>query len=180
MQESVGKAGDSMVRRLVVVRHSKAEAGGPSDHERALAPQGHADAEEAGRWLASRGIVPDAALVSDALRTRETWADLAGGAGWDLVPDFVAALYAAGPDAAMDLVRETDPDVATLVVLGHNPTVAYVAELLDDGDGDADATTDLITRGFPTSTLAVFAVDAPWADLAPGTGRLEAFHVGDG
>lgn len=176
MQQSTSGA----VRRLVVMRHSRAVATAPSDHERALAPRGHADAEEAGRWLASQGVVPDAALVSDALRTRETWADVARGAGWELEPDFVAALYAAGPDAAVDLVRETAPDVRTLVVLGHNPTMAYVAELLDDGDGDPDATTELITRGFPTSALAVFAVAGPWAELTPGAGRLEAFHVGAG
>jgi hypothetical protein len=28
--------------------------------------------------------------------------------------------------------------------------------------------------------VAVFAVTVPWTDLAPGTGRLEAFHVGNG
>ena len=37
----------------------------------------------------------------------------------------------------------------------------------------------MITRGFPTSALAVFEVDVPWADLGPGTGRLKAFHVVD-
>lgn len=168
------------MRRLVVMRHSKAEASGPSDHGRALTDRGHADAEEAGRWLRSQGVAPDAALVSDALRTRETWADVATGAGWELEPDFVAALYAAEPDAAIDLVRETDPEVGCLVVVGHNPTMAYVAELLDDGDGDADAATAMITRGFPTSGLAVFDVPGEWTTVGAGTCRLLAFHVGDG
>ena len=169
-----------MVRRLVVMRHSKAEATGPSDRERALAPRGHADAGEAGEWLRGQGIEPDAALVSDALRTQETWAAVAGGAGWNLEPDFSASLYAAGPDVAIDLVRETDAGVSTLVVIGHNPTMAYVAELLDDGDGDDDATTSLITRGFPTSGLAVFTVLGDWTTVGPGACRLESFHVGDG
>lgn len=176
MQESAS----NVVRRLVVMRHSKAEPTGPTDHERALAPRGHADAEEAGQWLQEQGIVPDAALVSDALRTRETWGSVAGGAGWDLDPDFSAALYSAGPDAALDLVRETADGVSTLVVIGHNPTMAYVAELLDDGDGDGEATTALITRGFPTSGLAVFVVPGEWASVGPGTCRIESFHVGDG
>lgn len=180
MQESVGKRGSSAVRRLVVMRHSKAEAAGPSDHGRALADRGREDAEEAGRWLRAQGVVPDAALVSDALRTRETWDAVAASAGWDLEPDFVAALYAAEPDAAIDLVRETDPGAGCLVVIGHNPTVAYVAELLDDGDGDADATTALITRGFPTSGLAVFDVPGEWTTVGAGTCRLLSFHVGDG
>ena len=171
--------GSGSTRRLVIMRHAKAEATAPSDHERALASRGNADAEAAGRWLAGQGITPDVALVSDAVRTRQTWAQVAGGADWDeSVADFSEALYDAGADSTFDLLRETDADVATLVVIGHNPTMAYVAELVDDGDGDDDATTAMLTRGFPTSALAVFVVDGPWSDLGPGAGRLEAFYAG--
>jgi phosphohistidine phosphatase len=162
------------------MRHAKAEATAPSDHERGLASRGRTDAEAAGRWLGEQGIAPDIALVSDAVRTRQTWEQVAAAARWDeAAVDFSEGLYAAGSDSAFDLLRETDPDVTTLVVIGHNPTVAYVAELIDDGEGDADATTGMVTRGFPTSALAVFTVEVAWVDLGPGTGRLEAFHAGD-
>lgn len=166
-------------RRLVVMRHAKAEPTAPSDHGRALAARGRSDAEEVGRWLRAEGISPDLALVSDALRTQQTWEQVAAGASCDLDATFSAALYAASSDTAFDLIREIDPAVQTLVVIGHNPTMAYIAELLDDGDGDADATTGLVTRGFPTAALAVFAVAGAWVDVEPGAGRLEAFHVGE-
>jgi phosphohistidine phosphatase len=179
MQQSGADAQNGATRRLVIMRHSKAESTAPSDHERALAARGTDDAASAGRWLAEQGITPDVALVSDALRTRQTWAQVAGGAGWDEgVAEFSEPLYAAGSDSAFDLLRETDAGATTLVVIGHNPTMAFVAELIDDGEGDADAVTDMVTRGFPTSAIAVFAVDGPWSDLGPGAGRLEAFHVG--
>jgi len=168
------------MRRLVVMRHAKAVATAPSDHERGLAPRGRDDAAQVGRWLRERGIAPDAALVSDALRTRETWEHVAGAAGWDLEADLSAALYAAGSDSAFDLIREVDAGVRTLVVVGHNPTMASIAELIDDGEGDVEASTGLVTRGFPTSALAVFTVEAAWADLGPGAGRIEAFHPGHG
>ncbi|WP_242494659.1 SixA phosphatase family protein [Nocardioides zhouii] len=172
--------GSGASRRLVIMRHAKAEATAPSDHERPLASRGRADAEAAGRWLRGQGIAPDLALVSDAVRTRQTWEQVSGGAGWDeSTVDFSAGLYAAGSDSAFDLLRETDPAVTSLIVIGHNPTMAYVAELIDDGEGDPDATTGMVTRGFPTSALVVFTVEGPWADLGPGTGRLEAFHAGD-
>ena len=180
MQEPVRDTAGSGARRLVVVRHAKAEPTAPSDHGRALAARGRADAEEAGRWLRSTGIDPDAALVSDALRTLQTWEHLAEAAGWEIDPELSAGLYAAGGDSAFDLLRETDPGVTTLVVIGHNPTMAYVAELVDDGEGDVEATTFMLTRGFPTCALAVFSVAGEWAELGPGGGRLEAFHVGDG
>ena len=167
-------------RRLVVMRHAKAQPTAPSDHGRGLADRGRRDAGEVGRWLREQGIAPDAALVSDALRTQETWEAVAAGAVWDLEPDFSAGLYAAGSDSAFDLIREVAAEVTTLVVIGHNPTMAYIAELLDDGEGDPDATTALVTRGFPTSALVVFTVVGEWADLDAGSGRLESFHVGDG
>ncbi len=93
------------MRRLVVMRHAKAVATAPSDHARGLAPRGRADAEQVGRWLRERGIAPDAALVSDAQRTRETWEQVTGAAGWDLEADFSAALYAAGGLVAFATLR---------------------------------------------------------------------------
>ena len=166
-------------RRLVVMRHSKAEPTAPSDHERALAARGRGDAAGAGRWLREQGITPDAALVSDALRTQQTWEEVATAADWDLEPTLSAGLYAAGPDSAFDLIRDVDPGVTTLVVIGHNPTMASIAELIDDGDGDPDAATGMVTSGFPTSALAVFSVPGEWTDIGPGGGRLEAFHTRD-
>lgn len=176
----MGDTARDALRRLVVVRHAKAEPTAPSDHGRALAARGRADAEEAGRWLRDAGIDPDAALVSDALRTLQTWEHLAEAAGWGLEPELSAGLYAAGADSTFDLLRETDPGVTTLVVIGHNPTMASVAELVDDGEGDMEATTLMLTRGFPTTALAVFVVTGEWQDLGPGGGRLEAYHVGNG
>jgi phosphohistidine phosphatase len=169
----------STTRVLVIMRHAKAEPSAPSDHERVLTDRGIADAAEAGAWLGAAGTTPGRALVSDAARTRGTWAALAGGAGWDVVPEYDASLYAAGPETALDLFRETDDAVGTLVVVGHNPTMAYVAQMLDDGDGDAEAAAAM-NEGFPTSAVAVFSVDGAWADLEMGGARLTAFHVGRG
>ena len=179
MQESVRDASDAGRRRLVVMRHAKAEHSATTDHARALADRGLGDAEAAGRWMRDHGIEPDAALVSDAFRTQQTWEQVAAGAGWD---DAIAvlsdALYAAGTDSAFDLVRDTASHVRTLVVIGHNPTMGSLAELVDDGEGDMEATTTMLTRGFPTSAVAVFLVEGDWVDLGPGTARLSAFHVG--
>jgi phosphohistidine phosphatase len=164
-------------RRLVVMRHAKAEAVGPSDLERTLTERGRADAGEAGRWLASRQFAPEHALVSAAVRTRETWEALSGAAGWTLEPDHQAALYAAGPEAALDLMREFPPGAGTAIVLGHNPTMAYLAQLLSDGTGDPESLS-LMTEGFPTAALTLFEVEGEWAGLELGTARVAGFHVG--
>ncbi|MBB6625913.1 histidine phosphatase family protein [Nocardioides sp. KIGAM211] len=162
------------------MRHAKAEQVGPTDHQRALTPRGLEDAAAAGRWLAAEGIVAQAALVSAATRTRETWGALSDAAGWSLEAAFDEGLYAAGPETALDLVRAVADDTGVLVLLGHNPTMAYLAQMLDDGDGDPEALAAMAASGYPTSALSVFEVDAPWADLGVATARLTAFHVGRG
>ncbi|WP_245596519.1 SixA phosphatase family protein [Nocardioides alkalitolerans] len=167
-------------RRLVVMRHAKAVPTAPSDHERDLAPDGRDAAAAAGRWLVDQGIVPDLALVSDATRTRRTWADLAAAAGWDTDGgprvEHVEALYAAGPDSALDLVREVPDDVRTLVVVAHNPTVASISHLLHDGLGDEDAALRM-AQGHPTGALTVLDVPTTWAEVGWATTRLVDFHV---
>lgn len=170
---------ENPARLLVVMRHAKAEQVGPTDFDRALADRGHTDAREAGSWLAGQGFVADHALVSAALRTRETWTTVAESAGWDVDPDLDRGLYTAEPATAIDLVTRVDDDVRRLVMIGHNPTMAYLAQLLGDGTAPAELERELLS-GFPTSALAVFAVDGPWSGLTEGSARLVGYHVGRG
>jgi phosphohistidine phosphatase len=167
------------VKTLVVMRHAKAEQAAPSDAERQLTDRGTVDAAEAGQWLAGRGLEPDEALVSSAVRTQQTWEAVAEGAGWDLEATDEEALYEAGPEAALDLIRSVDEGIQTLVVVGHNPTMASLAALLDDGEGDEEAGVE-ITLGFPTSAMAVFTFDGKWEELDEASASLVAYHVGRG
>jgi phosphohistidine phosphatase len=161
------------------MRHAKAEQSGPSDVERELSDRGIVDATEAGQWLASRGVEPDQAVVSAAVRAQQTWEAVNEGGGWDLEGTFEDTLYEAGTESALDVIRETDPGVSTLVVVGHNPTMASLATLLDDGEGDDEAGND-VAMGFPTSAMAVLEYDGDWADLDEASASVVAYHVGRG
>ena len=161
------------------MRHAKAEQSGPTDYERELSDRGVVDATEAGQWLANRGVEPDQALVSAAVRTEQTWEAVDEGGGWDLEATLDEALYEEGTEAALDLVRDTDDHVRTLVVVGHNPTMASLAALLDDGAGDDEAGNEM-ALGFPTSALVVFSYDGDWSDLDEASASVVAFHVGRG
>ena len=168
------------MRTLVIMRHAKAEASAPTDFERELTDRGHADAREAGAWLASQGIEPDYVLVSAAARTVQTWEDVAVGSGWDLtLAEYDEGLYSASTDVALDLVRATDDGIDTLVVIGHNPTVAYLVSLLDDGTGDEEAGNQL-AMGYPTAAVTVLSYDGEWAELDEAEASVTAFHVGRG
>lgn len=161
----------------MVLRHGRAESFAEEDHRRDLTDRGHHDATAAGVWLAEQQLVPTHALVSSALRTRSTWEAVATGSRATVQPQVTEAAYAADADTAVDLLRTSPEDAEVVLFVGHNPTTATLAHLLDDGDPDPDAFRALST-GFPPAALAVLSVAVPWADLAAGTGHLLAFHVG--
>ncbi|WP_110183376.1 SixA phosphatase family protein [Nocardioides solisilvae] len=164
-------------RLLVLLRHASAESTAPTDAARTLTPRGRAEAAAAGRWLAEQRVYPQHALVSGAVRTRQTWEEAGAAAGWTLVPEVDDALYAAGPDAALDLVRAVPEETRTLLVLGHNPTIAYLAQLLQDGTGEPGLVAEM-ARGYPPATATLLAVEGDWADLDVAAARVVGFRVG--
>ena len=167
------------VRRLVIMRHAKAEATAASDHERRLTDRGRRDAAEAGRWARGAGVLPDHAFVSTAARAHETWDSFARGAELTLEPDLDSSLYSAGPDSALEVLRTAPAAARTVMVVGHNPTMAHLVHLLDDGSADPGAFAE-ISAGFPTSAVAVLELPGDWSGLAIAGARVIAFHVGRG
>lgn len=164
-------------RTLIVMRHAKAEPFAAEDELRPLTDAGREAATEAGSWLRSGGLVPDCAWVSAALRTRETWSAVESEVQSAVEPRVEASIYSAGPETLVDLLRLTPAEAETVIVLGHNPTVAYLSHLLDDGRPEPDAW-QRVMAGFPTAAMAVFDVATPWADIALGSAHLRGFHVG--
>ena len=165
------------MRRLVVMRHAKAEAVAATDHARRLVERGRRDAADAGAWAREHGVLPDHAFVSDAARAHETWVAFSEAAGLDLEPQLEPGLYSAGPDSTLALLRTAPEAAATVMVVGHNPTMAHLVHLLDDGTADAEAFAE-ISAGFPTSAVAVLEVETSWAELEVAGARISAFHVG--
>ncbi|MCW2818104.1 MAG: Phosphoglycerate mutase [Marmoricola sp.] len=161
----------------MVMRHGRAEPYGDEDHRRLLTERGEREARAAGEWLAAQGLLPDHALVSSAARTRATWAQLAAASGSRVQPDFSDEAYAADADTATDLLRAVPPEAGTVLYLGHNPTAASLAVLLDSGDPEPDAFR-VVGGGLPTGALAVLEVTVPWSELDTGTSRLVQAHVG--
>lgn len=164
-------------RVLLVIRHAKAEPWAEDDHHRELTPRGRRDAMAIGLWLAEHDHVPTHAFVSSANRARATWEHLQHGSrsGAHAVVD--GSLYSAGPDSVLDTLRTAPEDAAVVAYVGHNPTAASLAHLLHDGDPDP-AAFRAMSAGFPASAVAVLDVPVPWAELAEGTAKLVAFHVG--
>jgi phosphohistidine phosphatase len=161
-------------RRLVVMRHAKAEPYATTDHDRALTDRGRAQAAAAGGHLAGRGLVPDHVVVSSARRALATWSEIQQALGSDLEAQVDGAVYTGGIDVVLETLRTVPEDVRTLLYIGHNPTATYVAHLLDDGEGDPTAQGGML-RGFPPAALVELEVEDPWSALGAGSGRVVDF-----
>ena len=164
------------MKRLLLLRHAKAERAQPGekDLDRVLTDRGRSDALKLGAYLARHHLVPDHVLVSTSARTRETWAQVAK-AFRKLPPvRFDERIYESSPQAILGAVFEAEPKVATLLVVGHNPSIQELANMLT-ASGDVDARQRL-KEEFPTAAVAViaFASDA-WTKIHAHGGRLEHF-----
>lgn len=161
----------SPVRRLVLLRHAKAEP--PSelpDEQRPLALRGRDQAVKVGAALVASGLLPDAVLVSGAVRTRQTW-DLARKHLGEPVVAFTDDLLGAMPRGILAMVRDVDPAVRTVLVIGHEPAMAGTAELLA-GPESADDALAQVRVGVPTATYSVLEADLDWSDWDRKQARL--------
>jgi phosphohistidine phosphatase len=169
---------DHHLKRLVLMRHSKAAyPRGVADHDRPLAQRGHAEADLAGRWMLTNAVVPDFILCSSALRARQscTWVckelgDLAP------TPKLEERLYAAGATEMLAVLNHVPETVRTLLVISHLPGIQALGLRLAARDSDEQAYMQL-AMSYPTSALAVFEHDKPWAELDGPDARVTAFVV---
>lgn len=160
------------VRRLVLLRHAKAEHAAVPDELRRLTSLGVRQAVGVGGALRATGLLPERVLVSTALRAQETWQHVAVGLGDEPEPEVVGddALYGASALEVVEQVVATDARVRTLLVVGHEPAMSGAAARLA-GSGSA-AHLAQVRTGLPTASYAVLEVVGPWADLEPMGARL--------
>jgi phosphohistidine phosphatase len=158
----------------MLLRHGKSEwPSGMKDSDRPLAKRGKEAVPRVAAHMAEEQLFPDLALVSPARRARETWELVARKLG-DVPSRSEPRLYESPPERLLAVIRETAPEVGSVLLVGHNPGFEELAKLLI-GHGDRYAFARM-ARKYPTAALAVldFAVE-DWRDVTPGSGRLDRF-----
>lgn len=122
------------MRYLTLVRHAKATpaAPGASDFERTLNDRGRDQCRQLREWATDPEALgrfgPTIALVSAAARTRETFARAFDETSFVSAREFSELIYngrrdVSAEDVLIDLAA-IDPVVTSLLVVGHNPTMA--------------------------------------------------------
>lgn len=179
MTYTLSGAGElSLPRRLLLMRHAAAEFGADSDHERPLSVEGRAQAQAVGQRLRAEQSLPQLILCSSALRTRTTkdlllaqWGEVAAQVSVEVRDD----LYEARPRQVVELLRTTTDERASVLVIGHEPTMSMLAALLAQPESD-EAALRIAQVGFMTAGIATLDIASNWGELEPRAAFLRAIQ----
>ncbi len=89
------------------------------------------DARRMGKHLRGLQLEPDLIICSPAIRTKQTAELLCDKLGFDFNKvTFDKRIYESSDAEVLQVVRETDATVKSLVVIGHNPSLTHFVHFL--------------------------------------------------
>ncbi|TCN70074.1 SixA phosphatase family protein [Acetobacteroides hydrogenigenes] len=156
-----------LMKTLYILRHAKAAGSfdGFDDIDRPLKPRGLQDAYALGQALAVRGLKVDLTAVSSAARTLQTASVVVRTAGLAFENLRVAPeLYLPNDGETLDYVRQLPNEVASAMVVGHNPDLSYLCQELLGDHGLELPTCGFVALSLPTDS---------WSNVTPGSAKLE-------
>ncbi len=164
------------MRRLLLLRHAKAEIGSLStpDIDRMLTPRGRKAATRMGQYLHAESIIPDFVVCSSATRTRQTHDLLLATFARPIPVQFEPLIYEAPYERILAVLQRCPDSAETVMVLGHNPGLE---DLTDALMMTADPAAEKRFRfKYPTCGLSVLTFKTThWEDLTEQSGHLERF-----
>lgn len=140
-----------MKRELVLIRHTKTNLAenGQRDFDRALRKDRTDDAKNMAKQLKELGLQPDLILCSPALRTKQTAELFCEKLKYDFSKIvFDMRLYESSAEDYLEVVRETNKEIETLIVIGHNPSVTHFANQFLKKEIDIMPTTGVVWLEF--------------------------------
>src|SRR5262249_6434095 len=124
------------------------------------------------KHLRALSVEPELVLCSSAARTRETL-ELIRPAVDAATIEIEEELYAASDDELLERIRRVTDEVASAVVIVHDPVLQQLARALASDGVERDR----LAVKFPTAALATLAFSSNWNRLASGEATLAAYVV---
>jgi phosphohistidine phosphatase len=120
------------LKSVLLLRHAKSSWKQPelADHDRPLNKRGKRDAPLIGRLLKRKDLVPENIISSTAIRARATAEAVAKASGYKGEIVLNKSLYAAGPDAYLNIMHDLSDEYARALIIGHNPGLEELVEML--------------------------------------------------
>lgn len=167
------------MKTLYILRHAKAAGADPSadDHARPLTDRGVADAYRVGEYMRAAGLVPELALCSSSVRTRQTLQQVEAALGQGLNAQVIGKLYLASPRDVLEQLALVEEGVRSVLIVGHNPTLQQLSVDIAGGSGDL-ALQEAMARSFPTASFVELQCNVrDWVEVGAGGGVLKRFVV---
>jgi len=155
-----------MSRTLYLVRHAESlsASGDQKDFERTLTNNGYMNATKMGHYLFEQNVRPNKFVSSDAIRARQTTLNMAEQMKSDTNKIvWEHELYEASVRTFLKVVNDLQVEWKVVVMVGHNPTISYLAEYIT---GEA-------IEDMPTSSVVQIDFDLEsWAEVSEGNGNF--------
>ncbi len=149
------------MKTLLLMRHAKSSWKNTevADHERPLKKKGRKDTVLMAKQLKKKDLIPDLIYSSSAIRATETLEILLDSLKFDGKAKVKDVLYMAEPETIIDKINSVDDDVDKLLIIGHNPGLESLTQVLGD---KIDA--------LPTGAIAVIILPInKWSELSTET-----------
>ncbi len=157
------------MKTLYLVRHAKSSWDYPHlrDADRPLNDRGEKNAPEMASRLKQKNIIPDKIISSPARRAMDTciiFSDILGYSTGKIIED--RRIYHAAEEDLLEVIKETDNQINSVMLFGHNPGFNWLAEGLTGED----------LGNIPTCGIVACKVNISiWKEIGPGTGELVFF-----
>jgi len=124
------------------------------------------------RHVQTNRIEPELVLCSSARRTRETLAGVLPGRLALIEPE----LFLAGHEHLLTRLRQVEPEIRSVMVVGHNPALQMLTLNLAGGESARRAAgaegLEELRRKLPTGALVTLSFDSPWSALGRSSAEL--------
>lgn len=122
------------MKRLYLIRHAKSDWSdlSQSDFERGLNKRGKRNIIRMANALKEMGIKPDLIISSSAKRAKKTAKGLAKNLGYDHDMMLLDTLYMCEPQEWMETIHHIPEKYQSVFIIGHNPEITDVVNMLID------------------------------------------------
>jgi len=153
------------MKTMLLMRHAKSDWGTQyaTDFDRPLNARGQRDAPMMAAFLASHKLLPEIIVSSPAQRAKSTAEFVARERSFNGDLRFDERVYLASPSMLVDVIRDLPDAVETAMLVGHNPGMEDLLELLCGGN-----------VRMPTAAVAGLRLYADsWRDVRAGDAYLQ-------
>lgn len=160
-----------MTKTLFLVRHAKASESVSPDLVRPLTSSGMIDIARMGRHLATKIQNVQLIICSHAERTQMTAQVLSE--QLHISDELIRtdhSLYESSPKHYLDAINALPETVDTVIIVGHNPSISYLAEYLTHEDIGS-----MPTSGVIGMTFGVLS----WAEISKKTASMSFYDSPD-